>query len=274
MAGTGQEMWAHACDSCMKMYNGVDGETCMDLWPWSDLSIAQNLPDLVSGGTTDGIAMGHTRCVVHDCRLPLMNQTHRFCSLHNDRRYLCSVYGCGSAADPGFSTCGKQSHRAWEETRRALPQLRARYQRAANPFPKLVQRQGSLLGSVGVLDFLNRLVSFILPLQPCHDFRFLLGRLLLSCQYRTVVDIHGIAVTSIQVYILYQSHQKSYRSPIEQGSRTSRSATATTKTMDSSLHKIGVAGKWRASGVENSILPLASTLHRENLCSKSSNKSP
>jgi hypothetical protein len=74
--------------------------------------------------------MGHTRCIVHDCRLPLMNQTHRFCSHHNNRRYLCSVYGCDSAADPGFCTCSKQSHRAWEETRSALPQLRARYQQA------------------------------------------------------------------------------------------------------------------------------------------------
>jgi hypothetical protein len=87
--------------------------------------------------------MGHTRCVVHDCRLPLLNQTHRFCLHHNDRRYLCSVYGCGSAADPGFYTCSKESHRAWEETRSALPQLRARYQqagisevpRAGNPIP-------------------------------------------------------------------------------------------------------------------------------------------
>jgi hypothetical protein len=28
MAGTGQEMWAHACSRCMKLYIGDDGNSC------------------------------------------------------------------------------------------------------------------------------------------------------------------------------------------------------------------------------------------------------
>ena len=28
MAGTGQEMWAHACDECMHIYRGEDGQLC------------------------------------------------------------------------------------------------------------------------------------------------------------------------------------------------------------------------------------------------------
>lgn len=29
IAGTGQEMWAHACNRCMKIYKGADGNWCM-----------------------------------------------------------------------------------------------------------------------------------------------------------------------------------------------------------------------------------------------------
>ncbi|KAJ7267213.1 hypothetical protein C8J57DRAFT_1068083, partial [Mycena rebaudengoi] len=28
MAGTGQDMWAHACDKCMKIYQGEDQQWC------------------------------------------------------------------------------------------------------------------------------------------------------------------------------------------------------------------------------------------------------
>jgi hypothetical protein len=28
MTGTGQDMWAHACDKCMKIYQGQDGLWC------------------------------------------------------------------------------------------------------------------------------------------------------------------------------------------------------------------------------------------------------
>jgi hypothetical protein len=28
MAGTGQEMWPHACAKCMQLYTGADGNTC------------------------------------------------------------------------------------------------------------------------------------------------------------------------------------------------------------------------------------------------------
>ncbi|TDL22076.1 hypothetical protein BD410DRAFT_723567, partial [Rickenella mellea] len=93
MAGTGQEMWAHACNVCQKTYTETNGMACE-----------------LNAGVTDGIVMGHPCCSVRDCQLPLVKQNHRFCSIHSSLTNVCCVADCFIAATPGYKTCDSPTH--------------------------------------------------------------------------------------------------------------------------------------------------------------------
>lgn len=78
----------------------------------------------------DGTAVKRVCCSVHGCRIPLINQQHWFCPLHSEQRYICRIKNCNRSADPGFVTCSLETHRAWQQTQQALPQLRSQYRDA------------------------------------------------------------------------------------------------------------------------------------------------
>ncbi|KAF8574954.1 hypothetical protein K439DRAFT_1649684 [Ramaria rubella] len=88
MAGTGQEMWWHACNECAKMYTGQDGHIYR-----------------MTAGVTDGITVGHPCCCVHDCKVPLEHHHHRFCPTHRHFNDLCQVKGCAFPTELGHRTC-------------------------------------------------------------------------------------------------------------------------------------------------------------------------
>ncbi|KAJ7367255.1 hypothetical protein DFH08DRAFT_1005692, partial [Mycena albidolilacea] len=117
MAGTGQSMWAHACNRCMKLYQGEDGN-------WY----------CITAGVHDGVTVRHLSCSVHACQEVLPTQRDFFCVLHSDQIKECCIIGCIEPAQPGFRTCAIESHRAFqtnaEEKNSAMFQLRARLRNA------------------------------------------------------------------------------------------------------------------------------------------------
>ncbi|KAJ7892674.1 hypothetical protein B0H13DRAFT_1625428, partial [Mycena leptocephala] len=98
MAGDGQDMWAHACDRCMKIYQGEDGN-------WYRMT----------AGVHDGVSVRHVCCSVHDCLQAVSSQRDLFCFAHRDLLKVCCIKGCNSMAEPGFRTCSIESHRAFQK---------------------------------------------------------------------------------------------------------------------------------------------------------------
>ncbi|KAJ7234697.1 hypothetical protein C8J57DRAFT_1089536, partial [Mycena rebaudengoi] len=97
MAGTGQEMWAHACNRCMKIYKGED-----DNWY------------RMTAGVHDGVTVRHLCCTVHDCTEALPTQRDHFCATHRHLIKVCCIRGCQTEAEPGFRTCTVEAHRAFQ----------------------------------------------------------------------------------------------------------------------------------------------------------------
>jgi hypothetical protein len=143
MAGTGQEMWAHACDKCMYTYQGDDGNWCKP--PISKVwNLLTTSPDYVSAGVTDGVTLGHPCCSIHDCTIPLASQQHLFCPAHANHQLLCCIQNCSISAEKGYRTCREPSHRAFEISKNvnksALTMLRGRLVQAG-------LQEGSVTGS-------------------------------------------------------------------------------------------------------------------------------
>ncbi|KAJ7486073.1 hypothetical protein B0H11DRAFT_1721890, partial [Mycena galericulata] len=117
MAGTGQEMWAHTCDRCTKIYQGDDGN-------WYRMS----------AGVHDGVTVRHIACSVHDCTVALRSQRDLFCPTHQHLMQVCCINGCQTQAEPGFRTCTESTHRAFqeaaEEQNSAMFQLHTRLRNA------------------------------------------------------------------------------------------------------------------------------------------------
>ncbi|KIM76724.1 hypothetical protein PILCRDRAFT_77520 [Piloderma croceum F 1598] len=106
MAGTGQEMWAHACNKCMALYRGPDEAIYY-----------------VTAGVTDGVTMGHACCSVQDCTISLADQQDWFCTIHEDLKLKCCIYACSMPAEPRHLTCTHPSHRAFERSKEVNPAL-------------------------------------------------------------------------------------------------------------------------------------------------------
>ena len=118
MAGTGQEMWGHACSKCMHIYLSADGNWCkLSMAILLHLLILPISSDYVSAGITDRVTVGHPCCLIHNCTIPLASQQHHFCRTHADHQLLCRIENCSHPMDPGFLTCSDPSHRSWEITR-------------------------------------------------------------------------------------------------------------------------------------------------------------
>ncbi|KAF8583181.1 hypothetical protein K439DRAFT_1507019 [Ramaria rubella] len=98
IAGTGQEMWAHACNDCEKFYTGQDNKIYR-----------------MTAGVTDGVTIGHPCCQVHDCKNALKHHHDRFCLQHGRMNNQCAVQGCERLAEHGYKTCIVPTHRAAEK---------------------------------------------------------------------------------------------------------------------------------------------------------------
>ncbi|KAF9022229.1 hypothetical protein BDZ89DRAFT_1070862 [Hymenopellis radicata] len=113
MVGPGQEYWNHACTGCCE--------------------VNQDTKQALRAVVTDGIAMGHACCGVHDCQIPLASQRARFCPAHSEQDLRCAVVGCSAPTERPFKTCNNSAHRELEnrgeESRTALFQLKRRLER-------------------------------------------------------------------------------------------------------------------------------------------------
>jgi hypothetical protein len=95
MAGTSQEMWGHACNRCMYVYCGDDGNWCK-ISTETPAYLLTTSSDYVSAGVTDGVMVGHACCSIHDCTIPLHSQQHQFCPTHSSHKLLCCVENCSN----------------------------------------------------------------------------------------------------------------------------------------------------------------------------------
>lgn len=112
IAGTGQEMWAHACTSCMKIYTdptGVESKCCVSAATTSADSHGRTLGRL-SAVVIDGVTVGHPCCAIHDCVIPLESQSHQFCPEHQRLQFMCRIDGCTKQATSGHMSCSEPSH--------------------------------------------------------------------------------------------------------------------------------------------------------------------
>ncbi|KZV82042.1 hypothetical protein EXIGLDRAFT_627600, partial [Exidia glandulosa HHB12029] len=103
MSGTGQPLWAHACDDCT--------------------STPTPAPDRFTGCVIDGITVGHPCCSFTNedqgpCREPLRQSKDRYCPSHLHLMQKCAFRDCSKPRQQGFQTCTSKEHRATEE---ALP---------------------------------------------------------------------------------------------------------------------------------------------------------
>lgn len=118
MAGTGQEMWAHACKKCTKLYRGEDGRVCMYILVSSRLNTflgALNFKDYLSAGVTDGVTVKHPCCSIEgNCMIPLLSPRDRYCPTHYHKRSECFVHNCSTIVEPGHFSCSNADHRGRE----------------------------------------------------------------------------------------------------------------------------------------------------------------
>ncbi|EPQ50066.1 hypothetical protein GLOTRDRAFT_108722 [Gloeophyllum trabeum ATCC 11539] len=117
MAGPGQPEWNHACNLCCWVSQDEDGNMTA-----------------VRSVVTDGVAIGHPCCGVHDCKEPLPStKGARYCKTHTCKETECAVVACGRPAQPGFDTCDEDDHRALETHKsqegKAMFQLKRRLER-------------------------------------------------------------------------------------------------------------------------------------------------
>ncbi|KZT62228.1 hypothetical protein CALCODRAFT_426677 [Calocera cornea HHB12733] len=99
MAGTGQEFYAHACDSCVRITerNGV--------------------PVTLQAAVTDGVAIGHSCCSVHNCHGILPSVTARFCEEHKALNGICAISDCNKPVQATKLTCNNPAHQQMQEER-------------------------------------------------------------------------------------------------------------------------------------------------------------
>lgn len=120
MIGTGQPLYAHACNLCEEVIYAPATETTPKI-PIGRLRVCHFLPphsntppERYNACITDGVTMGHTRCNVTSCLEELDSVRDRFCPLHRDKELICSMPDCNEPARPKFRTCTKPEHTAYE----------------------------------------------------------------------------------------------------------------------------------------------------------------
>lgn len=139
MEGIGQESYAHACDTCLIVKEGEDGQKCKFQVVNHGLQLAYCCPDKLHAAVCDGITIGHPCCAVHDCKVPLASHHHRFCPEHSSLNTICAVQTCDHPRSPGQRTCNDPAHRKLERAYfsqgQAIFQLRSKLKKAGVAVP-------------------------------------------------------------------------------------------------------------------------------------------
>jgi hypothetical protein len=65
---------------------------------------------MVSAVVIDGVTVGRPCCAVHNCKVPLASNRHRYCPDHFEFELLCSIIGCTSPVVPDKKTCSRKEH--------------------------------------------------------------------------------------------------------------------------------------------------------------------
>lgn len=110
LAGPGHPEWNHACLRCTHHIKDDTGQ----------------ITAVYRSAVSDGISLGHPCCALHDCKIPLANNKHRYCPTHSSMRDECVVEACSALAIAPFHTCEIPSHRLAEE--RHLERSKAMFQ--------------------------------------------------------------------------------------------------------------------------------------------------
>src|SRR6266545_7778953 len=63
----------------------------------------------------DGITIGHLRCAIDSCKLPLAIAWDQYCLEHRSSGSLCAVQGCEESVTMGKLTCANPQHQAVEK---------------------------------------------------------------------------------------------------------------------------------------------------------------
>ena len=105
---------------------------------------------------TDGICIGHPCCGSHNCKVPLKNNRDRFCSIHADLEYVCSIVGCGLPVVSGRLTCADPLHQRVEahhqDKGQSRFQLCDRLQRARDIHPSSQSANSKVLSQLATID--------------------------------------------------------------------------------------------------------------------------
>jgi hypothetical protein len=109
---------------------------------------AQVLCTAVSVVVMDGITIGHPRCALDGCKLPLATARDRYCSEHRCYGNICVIQDCGQNVVANKLTCQNPLHQAVEHLRemrgQSRFQLQERLQRArvAHPNDAIAEERG------------------------------------------------------------------------------------------------------------------------------------
>jgi hypothetical protein len=132
------ELW-HYCKKCLRVYQ--DGKKV-----WVVI--------------IDGVTVGHPCCAVHNCKVPLENNRHRYCPQDAHQNTICAVVGCNSLVMTDSRMCSEPAHQEVERVHRergqARFQLKERLQRALVAHPNdVIAKEGKDLADVddNVEDF-------------------------------------------------------------------------------------------------------------------------
>ncbi|KIM75798.1 hypothetical protein PILCRDRAFT_798649 [Piloderma croceum F 1598] len=106
MQQAGQEEYAHACNKCVRVWEGVDGQ------PSYKCSVL----------VIDGITISHPCCGILHCQTSLASNRHCYCPSHDGHHHICAVEGClqpvasrSSPDDSARLTCDIETHAALEK---------------------------------------------------------------------------------------------------------------------------------------------------------------
>jgi hypothetical protein len=72
--------------------------------------------------------VGHPCCAVHNCKIPLSNNRHRYCDGHRAIAEQCAIVGCQQLAAPGKKTCSSPEHHEVERIHNERGQARFQLQ--------------------------------------------------------------------------------------------------------------------------------------------------
>jgi hypothetical protein len=114
----GQPELCHYCNKCLRVY-----ENGQKVWVV----------------VIDGVTVGCPCCAIHNCKIPLENNHHRFCPKDAAQNLICAIIGCDSPVVTESRTCSDPSHQEVEhihqERGQARFQLKERLQRARVAHP-------------------------------------------------------------------------------------------------------------------------------------------